>query len=76
MDYYRFCQQCEDHFKTAVAKKPNKIPFAALFLRGSLMQQWIQYKERRNGTVPMTWLEFKEFLQKNLGKSRAFVKRV
>ena len=34
MDCYWFCQQCKDHFKTAKAKRPNKIPFAALFLRG------------------------------------------
>ena len=34
MDCYQFCQQCEDYFETAGAKKPNKIPFALLFLRG------------------------------------------
>ena len=32
MDCYRFRQQYEDHFETARAKKPNKIPFAILFL--------------------------------------------
>ena len=40
MDCYQFFQQCEDHFKTAGAKRPNKIPFAALFLRGLVTQQW------------------------------------
>ena len=39
MDCYRFCQQCEDHFETAGAKGPNRIPFAASFLRGSVTQQ-------------------------------------
>ena len=36
MDCYRFCQQCKDYFETAGAKGPNRIPFAALFLRGSV----------------------------------------
>ena len=36
MDCYQFCQQCEDHFETAGAKGPNRIPFIALFLRGSV----------------------------------------
>ena len=33
MECYNFCQQCEDHFATAGAKGPNRIPFAASFLR-------------------------------------------
>ena len=33
LDYYRFCQQYEDHFDTAGASGPNRIPFAASFLR-------------------------------------------
>ena len=41
MDCYRFCQQCEDHFETAGAKGPNKILFAASFLRGLVTQQWL-----------------------------------
>ena len=41
MDCYQFCQQCEDYFETAGAKRLNKIPFAALFLRGSVTQQWL-----------------------------------
>ena len=73
MDCYRFCQQCEDHFETAGAKGPNRIPFAASFLRGSVTQRWLQHKRRRDGAVPMTWVEFKDFLWKNLGDSRAFV---
>ena len=41
MHCYWFCQKCEDHFKTAGAKGPNRIPFAASFLRGSVTQQWL-----------------------------------
>ena len=37
IDCYRFCQQDEDHFKTAGASGSNRIPFAALFLRGSVV---------------------------------------
>ena len=32
MEYYNFCQQCEDHFATTGAKGPNRIFFAAFFL--------------------------------------------
>ena len=76
IDCYRFCQQCEDYFKTAEAKGPNRIPFAASFLHGSVTQQWLQHKQLCNGAVQMTWPEFKEFLPKNLGNSRTFVDSV
>ncbi len=33
MECYNFCQQYEDHFTTCGATGPNKIPFAASFLR-------------------------------------------
>ena len=33
MECYYFCQQCEDHFKTARATGPKRVPFAASFLR-------------------------------------------
>ena len=73
MDCYRFCQQYEDYFKTAGAKEPNKIPFAALFLHGSVTQQWLQYKWRHDKVAPITWQKFKDFLQKNFGDSQAFI---
>ena len=73
MDCYQFCQQCEDYFETAGAKKPNKIPFAALFLRGLVTHRWLQHKRCYDGAMPMTWVEFKNFLRKNLGDFRAFV---
>ena len=73
MDCYRFCQQCKDHFKTARAKRPNRIPFPASFLRGSVTQQWLEHKQRCDGAVPMTWVQFKDFFWKNLGDSRVFI---
>ena len=33
IEYYNFCQKCEDHFATAGAKGPNCISFATSFLR-------------------------------------------
>ena len=32
MDYYNFCQQCEDYFATAGAMGPTQISFAVSFL--------------------------------------------
>ena len=54
MDCYRFCQQYEDHFETAGATRPNRIPFAVSFLRGTVVQQWQQYKQCSQRLVPMT----------------------
>ena len=76
IDYYQFCEQCKDHFEISGVKKPNKILYSALFLRVLVTQRWLQHKRRRNRAVLMTWSEFKEFLRKNLGNSRAFVDSV
>ena len=73
IECYLFCQQYENHFDTARAKGSNQIPFAASFLRKKVFGQWLQYKRRNNGAKPMTWPEFKDFLQTNLGDSKAFV---
>ena len=62
IDCYQFCQQCKNHFETAGAKGPNKIPFPALFLQWSVTQRWLQQKERRDRAVQMTWIKFKDFL--------------
>ena len=75
LDCYRFCQQCKDHFDTARASGPNCILFAASFLRGSVIQRWHQHKRRSEGP-PMTWVEFKYFLRKNLGDDRAFANSI
>ena len=72
LDCYRFCQQYEDHFETARANGPNRIPFAASFLRGTVAQQWYQHKRRSVEEAPVTWAEFKSFLRTNLGDDRAF----
>ena len=71
MDCYRFCQQCEDHFKTAGASGPNCIPFTALFLYESVVQHRHQHKccSKR---VQIIWTEFKDFFRKNLGDDWVF----
>ncbi len=38
--YYNFYQQCEDHFATAGASRPNRIPFATFFLRDRIIFYW------------------------------------
>ena len=56
MECYNFCQQYEDHFATAGAKGPNRIPFAASFLRDRINFRWQQYKRKHEAesTVPIT----------------------
>ncbi len=75
MDCYNFCQQCEDHFATAGAKGPNRIPFAASFLRDRINFRWQQHKRKLDAKslAPITWDEFKAFLRRSLGDSRAFI---
>lgn len=64
---------CEDHLNTAGATGSNRTPFAALFLRGRIGFRWHQHKRRVEGVAPLSWVDFKTFLQKNLRDSRAFV---
>ena len=75
MEYYNFYQQCEDHFAIAGAKSPNRIPFAASFLRDRINFRWQQYKRKHEAKniVLITWEEFKIFRRRNLGDSQAFV---
>ena len=75
LDCYHFCQQCEDHFETAGATGCNRTLFTALFLRGNISIRWVQFKRCNRGEklTPITWTEFKAFLQKNLGESKSFV---
>ena len=40
MACYNFCQQCNDHFATVGAKKPNRILFAAFFFRDCISFRW------------------------------------
>ena len=75
MDCYHFCQQCEDHFETVGATGFNRTPFAASFLRGNISVHWAQFKRCKRGEelTPITWIEFKAFLQKYLEESKSFV---
>ena len=68
-------KKCKDHVNTAGAFDTNRIPFAALFLRGRISFRWHQYKRRKNQAVedPLPWVEFKAFLRRSLSDSRAFV---
>ena len=51
----------------------NWIPFAATFLRSTINFKWAQHKRRYKRATPITWSEFKAFLQKDLGNSQAFI---
>ena len=75
MECYNFCQQCENHFAIVGAKGPNRIPFAAFFLRDHINFRWQQYKRKHKAksTVPITWEKFKTFLHQSLEDSQAFV---
>ncbi len=75
MEYYNFCQQCEDHFAICEATGPNQIPFAALFLRDPINFRWQQHKQKleAENLVPISWNEFKAFLRKALRDSWAFM---
>ena len=75
MDYYQFCQQCEDHFKIAGATGFNWTLFTASFLCGNISVHWAQFKRRNRGEelILITWTEFKAFLRKNLRESKSFV---
>ncbi len=75
MKCYNFSQQCEDHFAICGATGPNRIPFAAFFFRDQINFRWQQHKRKleSESSVPISWDEFKAFLRKALGDSRAFV---
>ncbi len=75
MECYNFCQQCKDHFTICGATGPNRIPFAAFFLRNQIYFCWQQYKQKleAENLVLISWDKFKAFLQKALRDSRAFV---
>lgn len=78
MDCYHFCQQCGGHFETAGSTGLNRTSYVASFLCGPITYRWTQYKRRHQseGASPITWVEFKAFLRKNLGDSRSFVDNI
>ena len=73
--YYNFCQQYENYFAIAKAKRPNGILFAAFFLCDRISFCWQQHKQKLdNKTLVLpTWEEFKAFLHKNFSDLRTFV---
>ena len=75
MDYYNFCQQCEDYFTTSGAMGPTRIPFATSFSRDRITFRWQQYKQKHEADTPflVMWDKFKAFLRQSLGDSQAFV---
>ena len=75
IECYYFCRQCEDHFDTAGATGPKRVPFAASFLRDRVNFWWQQHKtlKEQNRADPLTWDKFKAFLWQSLGESTAFV---
>ncbi len=75
MEYYNFCQQYKDYFATCGATGPNRILFAASFLRDRINFRWQQHKRKleTESSFLIFWDEFKAFLQKALGDSQAFV---
>ena len=78
IDYYHFCQQCKYYFETAGATETNQTPFTAFFLSGKISVRWTQYKRHYRGEelTPITWTEFKTFLQKNLKESKSFIDNI
>ena len=64
IECYNFIQQYEVHFATAKAKRPNHIPFVAIFFQKQALFCCQQYKAKNvaETNVPLTWEEFKAFL--------------
>ena len=75
MECYNFCQQCEDYFATAGARRAKQISFATSFFQNQISFHWQQYKWKQDvdSTASVTWDELKAFLHRSLGDSRAFV---
>ena len=47
----------------------------SFFVCGNICVRWTQFKRHNRGekSTPITWIEFKAFLRKNLGKSKSFI---
>ena len=76
MDCYHFCQQCEDYFETSGATGINRTLFVASFLCSTISLRWARHKRRHQSATPITWSEFKTFLQKDLGNSQTFIDNI
>ena len=76
MDYYYFCQQCDDYFKTSGATKMNCTPFAASFFCSTISLRWAQHKRHHQSITLIMWLDFKIFFRKDLGDSQIFIDNI
>ena len=77
IDCYYFCQQYEDHFETSRVTETNRTLFAVFFLCENISVQCTRFKHCQSEKVaPIIWIEFKSFLQKNLGESKSFVNNI
>ena len=63
----------EDHFDTTGATGINHTPFAASFFCNRISFCWHERTRQSQEMASLSWVEFKAFLQKNLGDSRVFV---
>ena len=69
---YYFYQQCKNHFDIAGTTQLDRTSFAASFLCERISFRQHQYKCRGQvRSLPL--IDFKAFLQRNLGDSQAFV---
>ena len=76
IDWYHFCQQCENLFKTSGATGMNCTLFAATFLCGPISLRQAQLKHRHESATSITQSKFKSFLHKDLGSSQAFINSI
>ena len=73
MDCYHFYQQCKDYFETSGTTGMNHTSSAVIFFCDTVSLRWAQHKRHHKSTTPITWPEFKNFFQKDLGNFQAFI---
>ena len=73
IDCYHFCQQCKNYFKISSITGINHIPFATTFFRDTISLRGAQHKHHYKSVTLIIQLEFKSFLQKNLGDFQIFI---
>ena len=78
MECYNFFQQCKNHFATAGATWPNRVPFAAIFLKDTALFRWQQHQHKKEDetNVPITLEEYKAYFCQSLGESEAFIDKI
>ena len=75
LECYNFFQQCKDHFATAGATSPNRVLFAATFLKNTALFQWQQHQRKIEDqtNVSISWKGFKAFFCQSLSEFEVFV---